>query len=271
VHYAGVACEMDVVLEIARRNKLIVVEDAAQALGATYRGRPLGTLGHFGTLSFHESKNIVSGEGGALIVNDPSFIDRAEVLWEKGTNRVQFKRGTIDKYTWIDVGSSFLPSDILAGFLLTQLGASARITQRRKAVWGRYHEALADIDASLMQRPVVPGHCETNGHIYFILAPNRALRDRWLDSLNAEGVNAVTHYVPLHSAPAGRRFGRTAGAMGVTEDAADRLLRLPMYADLSVVDQDRVVAAVSRIVLGHDAYCGLGGKKAGGAGFPASH
>jgi dTDP-4-amino-4,6-dideoxygalactose transaminase len=250
VHYAGVGCEMNAILDIARRYNLTVVEDAAQALGASYRGHPLGTLGSFGALSFHESKNIVSGEGGALIVNDPSFIDRAEILWEKGTNRVQFKRGTVDKYVWIDVGSSFLLSDVLAAFLLSQLGASASITRRRKAVWERYHAGLADIDGRLLRRPVVPPHCEANGHIYFILAPSRTLRHSWMRALNAEGINAASHYVPLHSAPAGRRFGRTAGPMDVTDDAADRLLRLPMYADLSEQDQDRVVAAVRRIVLG---------------------
>ncbi len=249
VHYAGVGCEMDAILDIARQHDLIVVEDAAQALEASYRGRPLGTLGQLGAFSFHESKNIVSGEGGALIINDPALIERAEIVWEKGTNRVQFKRGTVDKYSWVDVGSSFLPSDILAGFLLAQLAASPRITARRKAVWRRYHDALADIDPRLMQRPVVPPHCEANGHIYFVLAPSRVVRDHWLRTLNAEGIDTVTHYVPLHSAPAGLRFGRTPGQMEVTDDVADRLLRLPMHANLSVDDQDRVVAAVRRMAL----------------------
>jgi dTDP-4-amino-4,6-dideoxygalactose transaminase len=269
VHYAGVSCEMDVILDIAERHNLIVVEDAAQALGASYRKRPLGTLGQVGAISFHESKNIVSGEGGALIVNDPSFSNRAEILWEKGTNRVQFKRGTVDKYTWIDVGSSFLPSDILAGFLFSQLSASGGITHRRKAAWARYHEALADIDPRILQRPVVPPHCEANGHIYFMLAPDRALRDHWVRSLNADGINAVTHYVPLHSAPAGLRFGRAAGTMTVTDDTADRLLRLPMYADLSEADQDRVVAAVRRIVLGRRGSVGRRLATAGPAYGPA--
>ncbi len=251
VHYAGVACDMGRIVPLAQRHRLILIEDAAQALGSSYKGRALGTFGHLGALSFHETKNIISGEGGALVVNDPTLITRAEIIWEKGTNRVAFRRGIIDKYEWVDVGSSFLPSEVTAAFLYSQLAASSDIISRRREIWRRYLCAFSELEAEGRLRcPIVPMECESNGHIFYILAPDRGARDRWLHELDLQGVNAVTHYVPLHSAPAGRRFGRVAGAMTVTDDASDRLIRLPMYADLSEEAQERVISAVHAVAGG---------------------
>jgi dTDP-4-amino-4,6-dideoxygalactose transaminase len=251
VHYAGVGCEMDRIVLLAQRFGLALIEDAAQGFGAFYRGRALGTFGQLGALSFHETKNIVSGEGGALIINDPALIERAEVIWEKGTNRVAFARGLVDKYFWVDVGSSFLPNEITAAFLFAQLTAADDITLRRKRVWLRYQRAFAELEAEgVLRCPTVPAHCDANGHIYYILAPDRDTRVRWLQELNAYGVNAIIHYVPLHSAPAGRKFGRAAGPMAITNDTSDRLIRLPMFADLSESMQDEVIGAVRAIALG---------------------
>ena len=250
VHYAGVGCEMDQIVGIAQKHGLILVEDAAQAFGAFYRGRALGTFGNLGALSFHETKNIISGEGGALIINDPALVDRAEVIWEKGTNRVAFKRGMVKRYSWVDVGSSFLPSEVTAAFLNAQLAAADDITERRKRAWRRYRRAFAGLEADgLLRCPTVPAHCEANGHIFYIMAPDRKERERWLRELEARGVDAFIHYVPLHDAPAGRRFGRTVGAMPVTNDTADRLIRLPMYADLDEEAQDEVIDAVRALAI----------------------
>jgi dTDP-4-amino-4,6-dideoxygalactose transaminase len=245
VHYAGVACEMDAILAVAAAHGLAVIEDAAQAINARYRGRPLGSIGDYGAISFHETKNVISGEGGALVVRDPAQSLRAEIIWEKGTNRVQFARGEIDKYTWVDIGSSFLPSDIVAAILLTQLEQSDAITSRRLKTWQRYHDAFASLEsAGLFRRPIVPEYAEHNGHLYYLIVPDRTARDRLLTHLRARGVMAVFHYVPLHSAPAGRRYGRTNGTLRVTEDLSARLVRLPMHLDMSTADQDFVINAV---------------------------
>ncbi|MEI6162368.1 MAG: dTDP-4-amino-4,6-dideoxygalactose transaminase, partial [Roseococcus sp.] len=201
VHYAGVAAQMDVIMEIAARHNLPVIEDAAQALHADFRGKPLGTFGALSAISFHETKNLISGEGGALVVNDPALAERAEIIWEKGTNRAQFQRGEVARYTWVDIGSSFLPSELTAAFLFAQLEVGAAVTEHRLAVWGRYHADLAPLeDAALLRRPRVPQECGHNGHIYFVLAADAAQRDAALKALAAQGVNAVMHYVPLHSA-----------------------------------------------------------------------
>ncbi|MGH7551539.1 MAG: dTDP-4-amino-4,6-dideoxygalactose transaminase [Longimicrobiales bacterium] len=245
VHYAGVACEMDSILELARRHGLLLIEDAAQALGSTYRGRSLGTLGQFGTLSFHETKNVISGEGGALLVNDERFAERAEIIREKGTNRQQFFRGEVDKYTWIDVGSSFLPSDIVAAFLWAQLEVADVLTTDRIQSWQRYHERLEDIECEeLARRPVVPNACAHNGHLYYLLLRGIDERTRMIHDLAAAGVHAIFHYVPLHSSPAGRRLGRTANSLPVTESTADRLVRLPLWIGMTEVDVDRVCDTV---------------------------
>lgn len=245
VHYAGVACDMDAIMAVARRHGLLVVEDAAQALHATWKGRSLGGIGDFAALSFHETKNVIAGEGGALVVNNPDFAERAEIIWEKGTNRAQFYRGEISRYTWVDLGSSFLPSEVTAAFLLAQLEQSREITATRLAAWHGYHDALAPLEqAGRLRRPVVPQEAGHNGHIYYVLARSAAARETMLQRLAALGINAVIHYVPLHSAPAGLRFGRAPAPMPVTDDVAARLVRLPMHLALTEADQARVVAAL---------------------------
>ncbi|MBI5136224.1 MAG: dTDP-4-amino-4,6-dideoxygalactose transaminase [Nitrospirae bacterium] len=245
VHYAGVGCEMDAIMDIARRHDLIVIEDAAQGVLAEYRGRPLGGIGHLAAFSFHETKNLMSGEGGALLVNDDRFVDRAEIIWEKGTNRRQFFRGQVDKYTWVDVGSSFLPSELVAAFLLAQLEDGRAITDRRLAAWNAYHAAFEGMErAGDLRRPIIPGHCVHNAHMYYLLLPTMARRDLLLKTLNDQGIKAVFHYVPLHDAPAGRRHGRPHGDLARTVDLSGRLLRLPLWVGLP----DDAVATIRRIV-----------------------
>lgn len=249
VHYAGVGCEMDAIMETALRHDLRVAEDAAQGLMASYRGRSLGTIGDVGTLSFHETKNIVSGEGGALLVNDVHLAHRAEILREKGTDRSRFVRGEVDKYTWQDIGSSFLPSEILAAFLAAQLDQAQAITTRRLDMWNRYHEALADAEkAERLRRPIVPENCTHNGHIYYIVLPDNAQRNETMLALREVGIRSTFHYVPLHDAPAGRRYARVAGQMKVTNDLPHRLLRLPLHGTLTDDDQDRVVEALCKVL-----------------------
>jgi dTDP-4-amino-4,6-dideoxygalactose transaminase len=251
VHYAGVACEMDSILSFAAAHELLVVEDAAQAHLSHYKGAPLGTLGTFGCFSFHLSKNIVSGEGGALVVNDERFIERAHILREKGTNRTAFLNRKVDKYEWLDIGSSFLPSDLLAALLLSQFETAAEITARRVAIWRRYHEIFeaAERDGCLT-RPRPPSYSEPNGHIYYVVLPDADTARRVRDHLSSAGVPAQMHYVPLHSAPAGRRFGRTATAMTVTDRIADTIVRLPIHAELSDSDVGRVGSLVYAALAG---------------------
>ncbi|UJB65245.1 dTDP-4-amino-4,6-dideoxygalactose transaminase [Acidovorax sp. YS12] len=244
VHYAGIACEMDAIMAIARRNQLIVIEDAAQGIMSTYKGRPLGSIGHMGCLSFHETKNIISGEGGALLVNDSEFVQRAEIIREKGTNRSQFFRGQVDKYTWCDLGSSFLPGELIAAFLWAQMEAADDITQQRMALWQRYHHAFSVFEnAGLIRRPILPGHCQHNAHMYYLLLPDLVRRTRFIEKLKTRGIGAVFHYVPLHSAPAGKEYGRVWGEMARTDDLSDRLVRLPLWVGLDEYINN-VIAAV---------------------------
>jgi len=251
VHYAGVGCDMEPILEVAEQHRLTVIEDAAQGVMATWRERPLGTIGHLGCLSFHETKNIISGEGGALLVNHPELAERAEIIWEKGTNRRQFFRGQVDKYTWVDVGSSFLPSELVAAFLLAQLEEAEDITRRRMAVWDAYHQAFAGLEANgLLRRPIIPAHTRHNAHMYYLLLPDGATRDRVLADLNADGVRAVFHYVPLHDSPAGKQFGRVAGPLPHTENLAARLLRLPLWVGLSDHQVVHIRDRVERVLTG---------------------
>ena len=239
VHYAGVACEMDTIVDIARRHGLMVIEDAAQGYGSTYRGRPLGAIGELGCLSFHETKNVISGEGGALLVNDASLAERAEVIREKGTNRSAFFRGQVDKYTWVDVGSSYLPGELIAAFLYAQLEKADDILRRRLGIWQHYHDSLAALEQrGWIRRPVVPVHCAHNAHMYYVLLPSLAARQEVIARMRALGVAPVFHYVPLHSAPAGRRFGRVATPMVHTDTLSERLLRLPLWIG---VDRDLVL------------------------------
>lgn len=250
VHYAGVSCEMDAIMEIARRYELVVIEDAAQGIMSTYKSRPLGSIGHLGCLSFHETKNIISGEGGALLVNDPALAERAEIIREKGTNRSQFFRGQIDKYTWVDIGSSYLPGELVAAFLWAQLEEAEAITRRRVELWRAYHEALQPLEQEgRLRRPCVPVECAHNAHMYYVLLPNLATRAGLIEYLKLRDISAVFHYVPLHSAPAGRRYGRTPGDLTVTESVADRLLRLPLWIGLEP-EQRRVIDAVSEFLMG---------------------
>lgn len=233
VHYAGVSCEMDAIMAIAQRHGLVVVEDAAQGILSSYKGRALGSIGALGALSFHETKNVISGEGGALLVNEPELAERAEIIREKGTNRSRFFRGQVDKYTWVDMGSSYLPGEIIAAFLSTQLEAAEAITARRLALWDRYYAWAAPLEArGLLRRPVVPDDCTHNAHMFYLLLPDMETRTRFIDGLRSEGIAAVFHYIPLHSSPAGERFGRTAGALPVTDDASDRLVRMPLWLGL---------------------------------------
>jgi dTDP-4-amino-4,6-dideoxygalactose transaminase len=250
VHYAGVACAMDEILAIADRHGLLVIEDAAQAFGATWRGRPLGSLGHLGTFSFHETKNVISGEGGALLVNDPRFADRAEILWEKGTDRARFQRREVSRYTWVDVGSSYLPGEITAAFLYAQLEAADAITSTRHGLWRMYDERC---EACLpgVQRPTIPSGCGHNGHMYYLLLQPGIDRDEVLRQTNAAGVNAVFHYVPLHSAPAGVRHGRIGSVMDVTDDCSARLIRLPLWIGMSAVTIETVVGALGDVLAIH--------------------
>jgi len=255
VHYAGVACDMDPILEIAGRHGLLVVEDAAQGMLSTYRGRPLGSMSHLAALSFHETKNVIAGEGGALIVNDARWSSRSEIIWEKGTNRTQFLRGAVDKYTWVDIGSSYLPSEINAAFLLAQLEAAGAITERRLAVWQRYHDAFAPWEQKgAVRRPIVPSECRHNGHLYYLLFADLAHRSAVQSFLRRTGIDAVFHYVPLHSSPAGLKFGRAVGPMPVTDGHAARLLRLPVWAGMTDEDVELVTGHVARALV--EAYVG---------------
>lgn len=242
VHYAGVACEMDTILATAESRGIPVVEDAAQAVFASYRGRPLGSLGAFGTLSFHETKNVICGEGGALLVNDPAMATRAEIIREKGTDRTRFARGEIEKYTWQDIGSSFLPGELVAAFLWAQLEEAESITRRRLVHWGIYHRALAAAEQQgLLQRPNPPPHCTHNAHMYYVLLPEHVDRTAVIAFLRERRINAVFHYVPLHSSPAGRRWGRTHGSLAVTDSIWRRILRLPLWLGMSESKQTYVV------------------------------
>jgi dTDP-4-amino-4,6-dideoxygalactose transaminase len=255
VHYAGVACNMDPILGLVRRHGLILIEDVAQGFHSTYRGRPLGSFGHFAALSFHETKNVIAGEGGALIVGDAKWALRSEIVWEKGTNRSQFFRGAVEKYTWVDIGSSYLPSEINAAFLLAQLEAVDAITSGRLRVWNRYHQAFEPWERKgAVRRPSIPADCRHNGHLYYLLFADAAHRSAVQSFLRSQDVDAVLHYVPLHSSPAGRRFARTASPLRVTEGTADRLLRLPIWAGMTDSDIGAVTECVARALV--EAYAG---------------
>jgi dTDP-4-amino-4,6-dideoxygalactose transaminase len=246
VHYAGVACEMDTINEIADRYGLVVIEDNAHGLGASYHGRPLGSIGALAAQSFHSTKNIQCGEGGALVFNDLRFLAQAEIVREKGTNRSQFNRGMVEKYWWVDLGSSYLPAEPLAAFLTGQLESFDIIQRQRHTVWNGYHERLADWAAEQgVAQPTVPSGCAHPAHLYYLLLPDPVHRRGLLDHLAGQGVRATFHYQPLHAAPAGRRFGRVApGGCPVTENVADRLLRLPLFAGMADWELERVIDVV---------------------------
>jgi dTDP-4-amino-4,6-dideoxygalactose transaminase len=249
VHYAGVPCEMDAIMDIAKRHNLLVVEDAAQALLSTYKGKSLGTIGHFGCLSFHETKNIISGEGGALLINDARFVERAEIIREKGTNRSQFFRGAVDKYTWVDIGSSYLPSELVSAFLFAQLERADEIINQRRSICSSYAERLASLQQAGHMR--LPNFDEdSNGHMYYLLLDSLDTRTRLIAYLKAQGINPVFHYVPLHSAPAGKKYGRIASSMALTDELSARLVRLPLYYEMTQDDITRICAAIESFYTG---------------------
>jgi len=230
VHYAGVSCEMNTILELANKHSIPVIEDAAQGIMAKYNGSPLGSIGTFGCLSFHETKNIHCGEGGAFLINHKKYIKRAEIIREKGTNRSQFFRGQVDKYRWVDIGSSYLPGELTAAFLAGQLEHAEEITQKRLDIWNKYHEIFQDLEKiEKVRRPIIPEECEHNGHIYYLLLNKRYNRDSVLKKMNELGVNAVFHYQPLHSSPAGKKYGKHTSPLPVTDDIGERIIRLPMW------------------------------------------
>ena len=243
VHYAGVSCEMDALLGIGQRHGIPVIEDAAQGLMSTYKGKPLGALGALGAISFHETKNVVAGEGGALLVNDPNHAERAEIIREKGTNRSRFFRGQVDKYTWVDVGSSYLPGEMVAAFLYAQMEHAEDITRSRLRIWENYRQTLSDLQG--FRHPVIPSHCEHNAHMYYLLAPDLDARTRAIAALKAQGLLSVFHYVPLHSSPAGLKYGRVHGNMDVTNRQSERLLRLPLWVGMPLDVPDRVRAVLA--------------------------
>lgn len=252
VHYAGVACEMDSIMAIAARYGLRVVEDAAQGVMSTYKGRALGGIGDLGTYSFHETKSVIAGEGGALLVDDPALVTMAEIYREKGTDRSRFFRGEVDKYTWQEVGSSYLPGELIAAFLWAQLEDAERITSARLEAWKRYHDLLESLESGgHLRRPVVPDECRHNAHMYYILLAPQTDRKRVLAELKRQGIGAVFHYVPLHSSPAGLRHGRAHGDLPVTNSVAERLIRLPLWMGISAEQQERVVSLLSKAVLRH--------------------
>jgi len=248
VHYAGVACEMDVIMEIASRSNLLVIEDAAQGVMSTYKGKSLGSIGHLGCYSFHETKNIISGEGGALLVNDPALAERAEIIREKGTNRSQFFRGQVDKYTWVDIGSSYLPGEVIAAFLWAQMEEADNITRRRLAIWDSYHLGFEPLQSEgKIRRPIIPEGCTHNAHMYYIVLPDIDSRTRAIADLRDQSINAVFHYVPLHSSPEGQRASSKSCELPVTDNMAERLLRLPLWCGLEG-QQKKVIDTVVRLL-----------------------
>jgi len=248
VHYAGVGCEMNAILQVAGRHGIPVVEDNAHGLFGRYKGNYLGTLGCLATQSFHETKNFTCGEGGALLINDPRYIERAEILREKGTNRSRFFRGEVGKYTWVDIGSSYLPSDILAAFLYAQLEAREIIQSKRERIWNYYQEHLRDWALDYGVRlPSVPSHCEQPFHMFYLLLPSLEARQALITYLNTVEINSVFHYLPLHLSSMGRRFGGKSGDCPITEEISDRLLRLPFYNDLTEADQARVLSGLKAL------------------------
>lgn len=249
VHYAGVSCEMDVITEIAKRHGLMVIEDAAQGIMAKYKDKVLGSIGDLGAYSFHETKNIISGEGGALLVNNPEMALRAEIIREKGTNRSQFLRGDVDKYTWHDVGSSYLPSEIIAAFLYAQLEDAESITYRRISIWNHYHQLLKPLEeAGILRRPIIPAHCQHNAHMYYIILSPEFDRQIIINRLKEQGIHLISHYVPLHSSKAGQCFGKTHGDLTLTDSLSERILRLPLWIGLTQEQQERVVEELHKAV-----------------------
>jgi len=249
VHYAGVGCEMDRIMAIANKHHLYVIEDAAQGVGARYNGRMLGSIGHLGAYSFHETKNYICGEGGALCINDPTLVQRAEIIRDKGTNRKQFFRGEVDKYTWVDVGSSYVPSEIACAFLYAQLEMMESIAERRKKIYKCYRSLLKPLEAQeLLQLPHISEDCASNYHMFYILLPDTGARNALMAHCRQNGIMAVFHFVPLHNSPMGKQLGRESGKLHITEDLSSRLLRLPFYYDITEEEQTRIVQQITQVL-----------------------
>ncbi len=249
VHYAGVGCDIDALQRIASTAGAVLIEDAAHGFGASHAGRPLGVFGTMGALSFHQTKNVISGEGGALVVNDPALAARAQTIVEHGTNRAAFLAGAVSEYSWMELGSSYAPSDMIAAFLLAQIEGADAITAERCALWARYHSAFADLaQKGLVQRPGMPAAAAHNGHIYYLLLADPAQRPGLLARLGSAGVTAAPHFVPLHTSAAGKKYGRVAGSLATTENIAGRLVRLPLHLSMSTDEQDHVIDAVIRAI-----------------------
>jgi dTDP-4-amino-4,6-dideoxygalactose transaminase len=240
---------MDQIMAIAQRHNLIVIEDAAQGIMSSYQGKPLGSFGDLAAVSFHETKNVICGEGGALLINNPGLIERAEIIWEKGTNRSQFFRGQVDKYTWVDVGSSYLPSEINAAFLWAQLEEATAITQKRLAIWQEYNDAFTGLEKQgKLRRPIIPNECQHNAHMYYLLLSDLSHRTKIIETLKEQGVSSVFHYVPLHSSPAGKKYGYCAGDLTFTDNLSDRLLRLPLWVSMTPEFVNQVIDKVRLFV-----------------------
>jgi dTDP-4-amino-4,6-dideoxygalactose transaminase len=250
MHYAGVSCEMDTIMNIAGQHDLVVIEDTAQGIMSSYKGQPLGSIGDIGTLSFHETKNIISGEGGAILINRYELASRGEIIRDKGTDRKAFFRGEVDKYSWVDIGSSFLPSELIAAYLWAQIEEADAITKRRLLLWETYHRGLKPLeDQGVLRRPVVPSDCDHNAHMYYILLPDQQTRDALIEHLKSCGIHSVFHYVPLHNSKMGRLKGRPGGSLANTEDLSGRLLRLPFWLGVEV-HQEEVVREISHALIG---------------------
>jgi dTDP-4-amino-4,6-dideoxygalactose transaminase len=238
VHYAGVGCEMDIIMKLAKQYQLLVIEDNAQGIGSTYKDKPLGSFGDLSALSFHETKNLISGEGGALIINAPSLVERSEIIWEKGTNRSQFFRGQVAKYTWVDLGSSYLPSELIAAFLWAQFEAKETILNQRLAIWQTYNQVFQELqNQGRVRLPIIPIHCKHNAHLYYLLLNNLEERTELIQYLMSDQIQSVFHYIPLHSSPGGLKYGRVGGTMENTNTVSDCLLRLPLWINLDKVER----------------------------------
>lgn len=259
VHYAGVACEMDTIMAIARQHSLKVIEDAAQGVMARYKGRPLGGIGDLGAFSFHETKNVISGEGGALLVNREEYAVAAEIIREKGTDRSRFFRGEVDKYTWQSVGSSYLPGELIAAFLWAQLEQAERITEQRRQIWRKYYQLTESLEINgLLTRPHIPAGCEHNAHIFYVLLKEEVDRKGVLEEMKRHGIHAIFHYVPLHSSPAGQRFGRAHGKLDLTDKLSERIVRLPLWIGMQESDQERVIEALESAIKRQDSQLSSG-------------
>jgi len=248
VHYAGVACEMDAIMDIANRHGLIVIEDAAQGVMANYKGRALGSIGHLGCYSFHETKNIISGEGGALLINDPSFSERSEIIREKGTNRTKFFKGQVDKYTWVDIGSSYLPGEIIAAFLWAQMQKADEITSLRLKLWQNYNESFEILEMDgVIKRPSIPSDCEHNAHMYYLLLKDKTERDEFISVMDKQGINCVFHYVPLHSSSFGSLNSRSCGELTNTVRLSESIVRLPLWIGLGSTQKTVIKKTISSL------------------------